>query len=315
MKSTAIAILVLVQLSVIIYLANHIVSQEKKVLGETYLNPIQKEDIVQKESGSFSNFYEPVADSVQEPGAEWFESDVKYTINNDTLNERFNYDTKKEDGVFRIVAIGDSFTFGEGVNTKDNYPEILEDKLNSTCSGTFEVINLGVGGYDIAYATERYRIRGLKYDPDLVIWFLKDDDFVDMTDVIVDFGKEEWEEHNKNQTVESFQRAIKASYGEFRKVYSYEEILSYAKINLNRLTEIYDGPLGIFTWEFTDQSYKNILYEFDQAHQNLFYLGEVTDVYELGHTYPDGHPDAEGYSVIASDVFELLKKSGAIRCQ
>ena len=39
------------------------------------------------------------------------------------------------------------------------------------------MLNLGLYGYDIEYAVERFRVRGQKYDPDLIIWLIKDDDF------------------------------------------------------------------------------------------------------------------------------------------
>ena len=57
---------------------------------------------------------------------------------------------KKNKDTFRIITLGDSFTFGMYINTKDNWTELLEDKLNSDMGckniSMFEVINLGVGG-------------------------------------------------------------------------------------------------------------------------------------------------------------------------
>jgi lysophospholipase L1-like esterase len=101
-------------------------------------------------------------------------SQAKYTINKDTLNERYDYSVKKQPGVFRIMTIGDSFTYGLYTNTDRNWTELLEDKLNADLrcqkSRKVEVINLAVNGYDITYTVERFLKRGIKYNPDLVIW-------------------------------------------------------------------------------------------------------------------------------------------------
>ena len=75
------------------------------------------------------------------------------------------------------MTLGDSFTFGVYVNTEDNWTELLEDKLNSIkniCPNTdhFEVINLGVGGYDIEYAAKRYINRGKVYNPNIILLLL-----------------------------------------------------------------------------------------------------------------------------------------------
>lgn len=76
---------------------------------------------------------------------------------------------EKKDGVFRILALGDSFTEGSEVLLEQTYPYILEEKLNSEGSRKFEVINLGVRafGTDQEYLTLKHY--GLKYHPDFVI--------------------------------------------------------------------------------------------------------------------------------------------------
>lgn len=50
--------------------------------------------------------------------------------------------------VFRIVALGDSSTFGMGVDQEESYPEVLEDLLRARCGATpIEVVNAGTIGY------------------------------------------------------------------------------------------------------------------------------------------------------------------------
>jgi hypothetical protein len=92
-----------------------------------------------------------------------------YTFNNDGFNERFNYPVKKQKGVFRILVLGDGNAFGFLVNTKDNWSEKLEGLFNQSGKKT-EVINLSYHSYDLAYAIDRYRQQGKKYNPDLIIF-------------------------------------------------------------------------------------------------------------------------------------------------
>ncbi len=58
------------------------------------------------------------------------------------------FSLKKLSGTYRIVCIGDSTTFGFGVDWNDAWPCRLEELLNARSGGgRFEVINAGVPGY------------------------------------------------------------------------------------------------------------------------------------------------------------------------
>lgn len=55
---------------------------------------------------------------------------------------------RKEEGVFRLVCIGDSNTFGWGVNPDESYPRVLAGLLKEKLPDRkVEVINMGVPGY------------------------------------------------------------------------------------------------------------------------------------------------------------------------
>lgn len=70
---------------------------------------------------------------------------------------------------FRIVVVGDSCTFGWGVNRSDRYTDILEYRLNRNSTKEFQVLNLAVPGYGIANYYRVLKHRGLKYNPDLIV--------------------------------------------------------------------------------------------------------------------------------------------------
>jgi len=84
---------------------------------------------------------------------------------------------KKPAGTFRVVGLGDSFTFGTGVRRQDTYLSVLERQLREGDSnGSYEVLNLGVMGYNTPDELQMLRHRGLAYQPDLVVlgFFLND---------------------------------------------------------------------------------------------------------------------------------------------
>ncbi len=83
------------------------------------------------------------------------------------------------DDVRRIIALGDSFTFGFGVAGEETYPNVLESLLNqSEVMGPhrYDVLNMGVSGYSTKEEALVLKHRGMQWEPDLVIigYFLND---------------------------------------------------------------------------------------------------------------------------------------------
>jgi hypothetical protein len=94
------------------------------------------------------------------------------------------YAHEKSPGHFRIVCIGDSTTFGVNCTWQDAWPRRLEVLLNndpdwSRSHGVTEVLNLGVLMYGPDQSLLALQNFGLAYSPDLVIFQLSSDDFVD----------------------------------------------------------------------------------------------------------------------------------------
>jgi lysophospholipase L1-like esterase len=59
-----------------------------------------------------------------------------------------SFKVPKPEGIFRVIVLGDSLTWGAGLPEEKRYTEILEKLLNSECnkSKKFEVINLSAQG-------------------------------------------------------------------------------------------------------------------------------------------------------------------------
>ncbi|MBI4158725.1 SGNH/GDSL hydrolase family protein [Candidatus Woesearchaeota archaeon] len=96
----------------------------------------------------------------------YINADVK--INSKGLRD-YEYSVAKLDNDFRIVGIGDSIMFGQGINIEDTFLKVLERKLNEDSSVKYEVINFAVPGYNAAMEVETLKQRALKYNPDLII--------------------------------------------------------------------------------------------------------------------------------------------------
>ena len=100
------------------------------------------------------------------------------SINSQGLRD-YEYPLQKPPGVYRILMLGDSTTFGWGVALSDTTAKILERELNAQNIpgySRFEVINSGVGNYDTVQEVTYYKTRGRDFHPDLVVlgYFIND---------------------------------------------------------------------------------------------------------------------------------------------
>lgn len=77
---------------------------------------------------------------------------------------------EKPKGTYRIVLLGGSTTNGYGVNDDETIDAHMRRFLDGQFPGLcFEVVNLGLGGYDSYQDYERMRVDGTRLDPDLVV--------------------------------------------------------------------------------------------------------------------------------------------------
>ena len=72
--------------------------------------------------------------------------------------------------VFRIVVLGDSFTFGFRVAGEETYPSVLEQRLNQGGrEDRFDVLNMGVSGYSTRDEALVLEHKALSWQPDLIV--------------------------------------------------------------------------------------------------------------------------------------------------
>lgn len=76
----------------------------------------------------------------------------------------------KPPGVRRIVMLGDSITYGNSVEWDQTFSHVLQQSLNEPAAGpSYEVLNLGVSGYNTGQELATLRELGLRFSPDLIV--------------------------------------------------------------------------------------------------------------------------------------------------
>jgi len=90
----------------------------------------------------------------------------EYDVLVETNAEGFRDDPVEKKSGFRILLLGDSFASGYGVERGQLFADIVEKRLG------VEVVNAGVGGWEIVQQVHFFAERGGSLEPDLVVYAL-----------------------------------------------------------------------------------------------------------------------------------------------
>ncbi len=328
-------LLVSVELIVIVFLLLHLDVGARFLLTAS-VSPLSKENLVFSDTTELKSFYEFGPNQVfyKDDKLPWLTNDPDTKTNEDGLNDRFNRPVKKPKNVFRIVVLGDSWTFGAFVSTKDNFPSKLEDMLNNQTQCTpvkFEVLNLGVDGYDLRYAVERFNIKGTKYDPDVVVWAIHTTDFKKINEFLHPKLKLYLEEL-KNQGVstsdytdsEGGTKAVLNKYVDLawkkaredqKREISQSELFTYQDKALRSIRDTYQGKLLLYTWPEIGPSPEalRLIEDFVTQSPNSFYYPSNISFEKVDHL-PDFHPSPSGHEKTAKDILGYLVEHNLIPC-
>lgn len=306
----------------IIILGVHIKRNIDGKIRGIFTTTLKKEGLL-IDDDSLKHFYEPKPNSIWIDDPDWLGYITSNTINSDALNERYEYSIEKPSGTFRIISLGASITFGAHIPTQANYSEILEDLLNTSLlcpSWThFDVINLGVGAYDIDYTVQRFIKRGIKYHPDLVLWMMSDG----MFKKILEYTLEVEDKMRKNGIKDHFQQiGDKVVYfvqnqaeNTIRSQYDNDAIVKYQSNKLLKFSSLYSGKLLLIPFpKILDSNVENVINEVINQKQNFtLYPNNISIPKE--EILKDGHPTSEGHRKIAEELLKYLHEKFFPSCK
>lgn len=315
--------LVTSQISIIVFLGIRL-SQKMltRNVGASNVMPLSKNSFEIIPTDNLKFFNEPKANITIDTIEPWHKTHSTQTINADSLNERFDYSSEKDPSTYTIITLGDSFTFGALVDTNQNYPELLEDALNQKlqCKNIkkFDVINLGSPGYDILYSAERFKKRGIKYNPDLVVWFLIPNDFEEIMEymlpsieplhkkMLLAGEQDKWLHQVYYPELMKAKRRMQSEIGEknLREYYK-KAILNLDKSYKNKI--VYMSPS---TLEEKNQNIIKSIVSQDATQKSFLYLPS----YPQDAFFPDTHPNEKGYELISQELFKFLMDKKIIKC-
>lgn len=102
---------------------------------------------------------------------------IEYNINSYGIRNK-ELSVQKDSNIIRIMALGDSYVWGDGLSNDDLITVKLESILNKKTNKNFEVINTGKGGYNTQDEYEQLLRLYSVYNPDIVIQFFFTNDIL-----------------------------------------------------------------------------------------------------------------------------------------
>ena len=166
------------------------------------------------------------------------EFDTNIILNSKGFRDK-EYSYNKLKDVYRILILGDSFTFGIGVENNETYPKVLESKLNLNYDEKIEVINAGMTAWGTDQELAFLKTEGLNYDPDLVVvgFFIGNDVVNNLRDSIFRFDGENIDEVYPSHSFSNFLKFRSFLASKFHVYKLFSKIKNLKQKNTNGLTE------------------------------------------------------------------------------
>lgn len=127
------------------------------------------EGLVAESAGIWDSFADPDVGRVLQPGLDERESgQIRVSSNSRGVRER-EWAVPKPAGRFRVVVLGDSFVFGNGVAPEDRLGSFLEAALAERGDADVEVLSIGMSAWNLAAECAWARRSLSDLEPDLLV--------------------------------------------------------------------------------------------------------------------------------------------------
>lgn len=169
--------------------------------------------------------------------------DFEASTNSFGLRDK-DYGFKKPVDTVRIIALGDSVTFGWGLRVEDSWVKQLESLLNKNKvkpNLEYEVLNFGIAGYNAKNELHLFKDLGLKFEPDILI---------------LTFVGNDWEDEENLKIHDDYLQKLKEGFCESKKdcsISPQQELEMYYESQHYMRTELFDK-----TFNSLEESYKEI---------------------------------------------------------
>ncbi|MDD2636708.1 MAG: hypothetical protein PHW82_14550 [Bacteroidales bacterium] len=255
------------------------------------------------------------------------------TPNNEGYSDK-NWKIAKPDSCFRIIAIGDSFTEGDGADQDSTWIKFFERKINKS---NFDYFNAGLCGSDPVFGYYNLEHKLIKYKPDLVILCINPSD---IDDIIIRGGFERFQNNEivfrKGPWWEFIYASCHVSRVFYNHFYNWRLLPKYEEVIENKKSlEIIQNCLLKFKhfsannncqficvyhpFQYEVSKYKNSFENtMSFCEENSIVYVDLYEYYQnrkietnINQYYweKDGHHKSKGYELMADGIYEGLKQN------
>ncbi len=226
---------------------------------------------------------------------------------------------------YRIIFLGDSLTFGWGVEQDETFENLLEVKLNRQYP--VEIINFGIGNYNTEQQVNLFLEKGLQYKPDKVVvfYFINDAEvtpeksklwFLGYSQLISFYWSRTNTFINKHFPSKSFKEFYSSLYKSDREGWinamkafiQLKEVCQQEKIVLQvvLLPELHDTDNIVLKDVYDKVSAFLESNSIDYLRLASSFSNHKNPMEELWVSYDDAHPNAIAHKVIADKTLDFI---------
>lgn len=256
--------------------------------------------------------------------------------NSDGLRNDKDYTKGAHPGIFRIVGLGDSVTYGFGVNIEETYLKVLEAKLSKNTKKKVEVINAAFPGWSIAQELLFLKTQGIEYKPDfIIIGFVDDDIFRNqeyyntaMSLDSQDVAKKEVQKTPLDKSwIQNFLLAKTKFYPFILSKIKYLRNRNFLDFSLNQTKNLFKELnkfcqknkikylVAVIPLREKESKINNLMVEFFKDNEMPYLDLRENFLKREGELYlvKDNHPNAEGHKLVANGIYDYLQQRKLVK--